>query len=343
MKNGGTVAKVDSRDRRQHHRRRSDHLAALAELLGRDSSDPVRLFEHSLALLREQLGADRALLTRISGLGHEIFWWSAQDEKTMHHIFQQPEKGFCAWVMAHPDRPLVIKDAEADPRWRDHSGCVELGIRAYAGVVLREGEKVVGTLCVQHGRPLALGRGALALLKALGHLLSKTLEAEQLKQELLATRDALELSSAVVQDSALQSGRSGLPNRRYLEIWTRATVFLARRRNEEMALVLWTQPMERGFRARLKAVSDALRGEDLLVEHSDDHYLLLMPHTTPEGAEVLLARIREQLGIHPAGATLWRPGEEDLHLHQAFRRVAAALAEAKKHHPSIFWSLPPVS
>ncbi len=336
------MAKADSRDRRRE-RRKTDHLAALAELLGRDSSDPVRLFEHSLALLRERLDADRALLTRVSGLGHEIFWWSAAHEKAMHRIFEHPEQGYCSWVLAHPERPLVIRDAAQDPRWKDHPGCTELGIRAYAGVVLREGDKVVGTLCVQHDAPLAMGRGALSLLKALGHLLSKTLEAEQLKQELLATRDALELSSAVVQDSALQSPRTGLPNRRYLDIWTRATVFLARRRNEEMALALWNQPMERGFKSRLAGVSSALRGEDLLVELDPDRYLLLMPHTTPEGADVLLARVREQLGPHPVGATLWQPTDEDLYLRDALLRASHALAEARRKGVPTAWELPALS
>jgi hypothetical protein len=322
-------------------RTRTDHLAALADLLGKDFADPVHLFEHSLALLRERLGAERALLTRETPLGYEVFWWSAADETRLHRIFEHPERGYCPWVISHPNRPLVIRDAEEEPLWKSHPAYRELGLRAYAGVALREGDKVVGTLCVQHGAPLPLGRGALALLKALGHLLSKTLEAEQLKQELLATRDALELSSAVVEDSALQSPRSGLPNHHYLDIWTRATVFLARRRHEEIALVLWSQPMERGLKTRLQSVSAALRGEDLLVELSPDHYLLLLPRTTITGAQVLMARIWGQLGMHLAGATLWQPGDEDLTMRQALHRASRALAEARSHaEPLLSWSLP---
>jgi GAF domain-containing protein len=287
----------------------------------------------------ERLGVDRALLTRVSGLGHEVFWWAASDETTMHRVFEHTEKGYCPWVLAHPDRPLVVRDAAAEPLWRSSPAWLELGIRAYAGVALWDGDKVVGTLCVQHGEAQSFGRAALALLKALGHLFSKTLEAEHLKQELQATRDALELSSAVVQDSALQSSRSSLPNRRYLEIWLRATVFLARRRNECLALVLWSQPMERGLKARLQALSDALRGEDLLVEQAADHYLLLMPHTTPEGAEILLARVRETLGTHPAGGTLWDPQDEDLALREALHRASRAAAEARSQGLPLVWQM----
>jgi GAF domain-containing protein len=320
-------------------RKKVDHLAALANLLAEDSADPARLFEHGLALLMERLGAERALLTRVAGLGYEVFWWASRDEAAMRGAFEHPELGYCPWGMAHPDRPLVIRDAAAEPLWRDSPAWRELGVRAYAGVALRSGDRVVGTLCVQHGEAQSFGRAALALLKALGHLFSKTLEAEHLKQELQATQDALELSSAVVQDSALQSGRSSLPNRRYLDIWLRATVFLARRRNERMALVLWSQPMERGLKARMQATSDALRGEDLLLEMAADQYVLLMPHTTPDGAGILLARVREALGIHPAGGTLWDPQDEDLDLREALHRAHRASVEARGQGVPLVWHM----
>ncbi|HEX9010310.1 MAG TPA: GAF domain-containing protein [Holophagaceae bacterium] len=320
-------------------RKKVDHLAALANLLAEDSADPARLFEHGLALLMERLQAERAMLTRVAGLGQEVFWWAANDEKAMHRIFQNPEKGYCPWVMAHPERPLVVRDALAEAMWRESPAWTDLGIRAYAGVALRDGNKVIGTLCVQAGEARVFGRGALTLLKALGHLFSKTLEAEHLKQELQATKDALELSSAVVQDSALQSARSGLPNRRYLEIWLRATVFLARRRNEQMALALWTQPMEKGLKARIQAVSDALRGEDLLVELAADQYLLLMPHTAPDGAAILLARVRASLGTHPAGGTLWDPQGEDLSLRDALHRASRAMAQARTQGVPLIWQV----
>ena len=316
-----------------------DHLAALANLLAEDSADPAHLFEHGLALLMERLQADRALLTRVAGLGYEVFWWAAEDEKAMRPIFQHPDRGYCPWVMTHPERPLVVRDALAEPMWRESAAWTDLGIRAYAGVALHDGNKVIGTLCVQASKARVFGRGALTLLKALGHLFSKTLEAEHLKQELQATKDALELSSAVVQDSALQSARSGLPNRRYLEIWLRATVFLARRRNEQMALALWTQPMEKGLKVRMQAISDALRGEDLLVELAADQYLLLMPHTAPEGAGTLLARVRAALGTHPAGGTLWDPQGEDLSLREALRRASRALAEARDQGLPLVWQV----
>jgi GGDEF domain-containing protein len=256
----------------------------------------------------------------------------------MEAIFQSPEKGFCPQVIAHPNRPLVIDNAAVDERWRNSPGFVDLRIKSYAGLALRVGDRAVGTLCVQHHAAHAFTHTELSLLKTMGHLMARTLESENLKQELRAALDALELSSAIVEDSALQSPRSGLPNRRYLDIWLRASLFMARRRKEEMALALWSQPMVAGARGRLGAASAHLRGEDLLVEVSTDQYLLLMPHTGQPGAEALLGRLRETLGDHPTGATLWLPDEKDMTLKSALHRAAKAFTEASKEGSAIVWN-----
>ncbi len=316
----------------------ADHLAALSELLQNTHTDPARLFEHGLALLVQALGVDRALLTRVTGLGHEVFWWATAPRASMTGIFESPEKGYCPFVIAHPDRPLTIPDAQADPRWRKSPGCVELGIRAYAGVALKDGDRATGTLCVQHHAPRAFTRAELALLRTMGHLLSRTLEAENLKRELQAALDALELSSAIVEDSALTSARSGLPNRRYLDIWLKSSLFMARRRKEAMTLALWSQPLVTGTKGRLAAAGGHLRGEDLLVELSADQYLLLLPHTSSDGAEVLLQRLREALGAHPTGATLWLPDGKDMTLKSALHRVAKAFTEANRQGLDLVWS-----
>jgi GGDEF domain-containing protein len=315
-----------------------DHLSALADLLSDTRTDAARLFEHGLVLLVKAFDVDQALLTRVTHLGHEVVWWASAPQTPLTRIFEAPDKGFCPFVMANPDRTLTIKDAATQRRWRKSTGYLELGIRAYAGVALKVGDRAHGTLCVQHHAPHAFTRAELALLKTMGHLLARTLESENLKQELNAALYALELSSAVVEDSALQSARSGLPNRRYLDIWLRSALFMARRRRETMTLALWSQPMVAGTKGRLAAVAGRLRGEDLLVELSADQYLLLLPHTAESGAEVLLARLHDLLGTHPTGATLWLPDGKDMTMKSALRRVAKAFTEANREGTSLFWS-----
>ena len=222
--------------------------------------------------------------------------------------------------------------------WRKSTGYQELGIRSYAGVALRVGDQAHGTLCVQHHAPHAFTRAELALLRTMGHLIARTLESENLKQELQAALDARELSSAIVEDSALLSARSGLPNRRYLDIWLRSSLFMARRRREPMAIALWSQPMVAGTKGRLAAVAGHLRGEDLLVELSSDQYLLLLPHTSDSGAEVLLTRVRETVGPHPTGAALWLPDGKDMTMKSALRRVAKAFTDANREGLPLLWN-----
>ena len=316
----------------------SDHLAALSDLLQSSRTDSARLFEHGLAMLVQALGVDRALLTRLTGFGYEVFWWATAPGRTMDGVFEAPEKGFCPFLIAHPERPLTIHDAAKEPRWRKSTGHLELGIRAYAGVALKVGEIPHGTLCVQHSAPHTFTRAEQALIKTMGHLMARTLESENLKRELQAALDALELSSAIVEDSALLSGRSGLPNRRYLDIWLRSSLFMARRRREPMALALWSQPMVAGTKGRLTATAAHLRGEDLLVELSADQYLLLLPHTSDTGADVLLTRLRETVGHHPTGATLWLPDGKDMTMKSALRRVAKAFTDANREGLPLIWN-----
>jgi GGDEF domain-containing protein len=315
-----------------------DHLAALADLLRDSRTDAAQLFEQGLALLRQTLGVDQALLTRVTELGHEVLWWTTASEAAMAGIINAPEKGFCPFVIAHPDRQIIIHDSAVEPIWCQSQGYLELGIRAYAGVALKVGDKPMGTLCVQHYAPKTFTHADLALLKTMGHLMARTFESENLKQELQAALEALELSSAIVEDSALLSVRSGLPNRRYLDIWLRSTLFLARRRREPMALALWSQPLVPSTPKRLAAVAGHLRGGDLLVELSSDQYLLLLPNTLAPGAELLLSRLRESVGDHPTGATLWLPDGKDMTMKSALRRVAKAFTDANREGSALLWN-----
>lgn len=315
----------------------ASHMAALAELLKKYPSDSAQLFEHGLSLLVEELAVDRALLTRVSGLGYEPFWWAGARGVSLAEVIEAPDKGFCPNVVAHPDRTLTIRDAASESRWRNSSGYLELGIRAYAGVALQVGDSIQGTLCVHQCIPRAFTHADLSLLRTMGHLVERALAHETLKREFEATIESLKLSSAIVEDSALMSARSGLPNRRYLDIWVKSALFLARRRREPMALVLWSQPMLPGTKKLLASAVSSLRGEDLMVELSADRYLLVMPRTSDTGAGVLWQRLKETLGEHAAGATMWLPVGQDMTLKSALERVDAAFVRARSKGTKVVW------
>jgi GGDEF domain-containing protein len=237
-------------------------------------------------------------------------------------------------VLQHPGRTLVIKDALTDNELQGHSAFRKLGVRAYVGVPLRQSNKLIGVLSVQSARPRTFTRAEIAMVNAMANLFSKTLEIENLKHELHMTREALDLTSAVVEDSALETAHTRLPNRHYLEIWLKANLYLARRRAEPMSVARWVLSMGTETRKVLREIAEALRGEDLLVDLGHDEFLLLLPRTGILGAEILLERIRAKIGPIPMGATLWHPlhktDRDDLTLHQATQRTVDGLQRSRK-------------
>jgi hypothetical protein len=156
----------------------------------------------------------------------------------------------------------------------------------------------------------------------------------------------LALTSAVVEDSALESPLTGLPNRRFLEVWMKGHLHHARRNKEVLALGLWeapaASPRQEAQRRSLADFARALRGEDLLVEAASDRVLLLLPQTGQEGLETLVHRVWKDLGRPPVGATLWLADRDDLRMQAALRRAELARQDALRLRPrtGICWRLP---
>lgn len=331
------MSKFHKNDRREHpwdEGVEGDHLTALGDFVERAFPDPAQLFDHGLNLLVQQLHVDRAIMIRVTKLGYEAFWWATAAGAGLDETIQEPALNFCPKVLQNPARTLVIKDALTDKALQGHSAFRKLGVRAYIGVPLRQSNKAIGVLSVQSARPMAFTRAEIAVVNAMANVFSKTLEIENLKHELHMTREALDLTSAVVEDSALETVRTRLPNRHYLDIWLKANLYLARRRAEPMSIARWVLAVHAGNRSVLKEVADALRGEDLLVDLGQDEFLLLLPRTGILGAEILLERIRARLGPIPMGATLWHPlhklDRDDLAIRHATQRAVEALQRSLK-------------
>ncbi|MDP2876205.1 MAG: GAF domain-containing protein [Holophaga sp.] len=310
------------------------HLHALGELVDHSFPDPTRLFDHGLALMVQELGVDHAVMSRLTDLGWEAFWWATAPGIEPDLAIHEPTYSFCPHVLEHPGRTLMIRDAATCPTWKDHRAVREQGIKAYLGAGLCQSGRIIGVLSVTSHKSKAFSHAEVAMVKALANLFGKTLEVEQLKHELRMTRDALDLTTAIVEDSALEAPASRLPNLHYLDIWLKANLFLARRRGESITLVQWTLPLTQDSQKNLREVSEALRGEDLLVDMGHESFLLLLPHTTQEGAQILLERIQSKLGPVPMGATLWNPlhrtDRDDLTLKFGLKRAHLALLRCRE-------------
>lgn len=305
---------------------------ALLELLQAGPSEATDLFSTSLQLLVERLGMDLAMLTRITDLGYEVFWWKAKAGFPAEPFLFSPVTAFCDRVVAWPQRTLVIRDARNDPAWHQDPAVVRRGVESFLGAPLWEGGEIIGTLGVQGSSPRDFKHAEVALVAAVAKLLSKSLEIENLKNQLRLAREALELSSAVVEDSALHNSSSKLPNRHYLDVWMRANLSLARRNRETMNLMLIAPPDLR----QATDLAEALRGADLMVDMGDGTLLLVLPGTQPEGVPVLHQRLAARCGSAlAAGATEWNPDHDDLALRSALRRLQQALGESRtaEGHP----------
>ena len=316
-----------------------EHFAALSELLDRVSMDSTQLFDHCLNLLVAQLKAQRALMTRVTELGFEPFWWAHDPGVTMGGAVEADCAGLSARVLDHPRRALVVRNVAEDPQWSQDADCRRLGISAFIGMALRESGQATGVLSVHFPKPRAFTKGELALVSAVANLLSKTLEVESLRAELRMTRDALDLTSAVVEDSALQSPGTGLPNARYLDVWLKANLYMARRKGEGMAVLVWNLLKSDDTRG-LQELMNMLRGEDLLVDIGRNQVVALLPRTEMGGVFAMADRLEPWLGKRHIGATLWSPKLDDPQLQRALARAHEALKKAEGG-PGLYWNLLP--
>ena len=110
-----------------------------------------------------------------------------------------------------------------------------------------------------------------------------------------------------------------------------------------MVVVEWELKETAPRRKQLTAISQALRGEDLLVDLGRDRFLLLLPHTPQGGSQILISRIRERLGDIPIGGTFWETEMDDLQLRMAQHRCEIAMKESAVEvgHPFVWRFLRP--
>jgi len=300
-------------------------LGALAE---QAFAHATQFFGQGLELLVQELHLDRAAMTRVASHGLETCWWALGDRVGPEDAIHETDEFFGPRVMDDPARILSIPDLHADPELAGHPSARRLGIRTYLGLPLRRGGTCIGILSLQCVEPRAFDAEELAFAKVVALLFARTLDGESLRDDLQATRNVLDLTAAVVEDHSLESPATRLPNRRYLEIWLKAHLYLAQRRGEPMSVAQWLITPDPETRQSLREISAALRGEDLLVDLDGEQVLLLLPHTGIEGAQILLERIRTVLGPVPMGATLWQPlhpvDSEDLAIQQALLRASEA-------------------
>ena len=147
------------------------------------------------ALAAERYGVPCANISLVDG---ERQWYASVVGPAME---ENPRTiGFCAHTITQ-DRPLVVLDAAADPRFADNPAVTQGGIRFYAGAQVVVGGAAIGTFCLMDTQPRAAfdaeaeadlrAYGALVVRHIETHALART-DAASLAEQLTRERDRLD-------------------------------------------------------------------------------------------------------------------------------------------------------
>ena len=174
----------------------ADRLAALHSYEVLDTASE-EAFDDLVVLAARLTGSPIALVSLIDD---DRQWFKARhglDATETHR-----DHAFCAHAILEPNRPLVVEDATADPRFQANplvTGAPD--IRAYLGMPLVNPEgHALGSLCVIDRVSRAYDAATIETMRTLARAVAVNLE---LRRTLLRT-----------QEAALTDSLTGLPNRR---------------------------------------------------------------------------------------------------------------------------------
>jgi GGDEF domain-containing protein len=301
------------------------------------AGDPFFL-SRSLELLVDHLGASLATLVMVSGDHPETRWWhpEADDQEPPEAI-----PSFCEWLLANPERTLVIRDMATGPHAAQLGEGGSLPHRAALGCALRQKGGVQALLFVFFDQTRPFPRGEFALLDAVAGFIGRVIEIEDLKQSMTRLEDALAITRAVMEDSSVRDPETDLPNPRYLEIWQRAMLGSEQRPESLVVAECRLEVQGRKDVARILKAAEGVRAGDLVARVGPGRFQIIFRHTPRSVAHILLLRLRAQLGGAPMGATMWIPGPEGQGLASCQPRLDAALAESRAlDPPALVWHLP---
>ena len=173
----------------------ADRLAALRSYEVLDTAGEAA-FDELVALAARLTGSSIAAVSLIDA---DRQWFKARhalDPSETHRDY-----AFCAHAILKPERPLIVEDATADPRFRDNPLVIgEPGIRSYLGVPLVNPDgHALGSLCVIDLATRRYDAAAVETMRTLARAVSVNLE---LRRTLLSTRRM-----------AFSDALTGLPNR----------------------------------------------------------------------------------------------------------------------------------
>ena len=185
-------------------------LAALAAHAATPFASLDEGINQTLELLADLVGIDLAMIHRVEGenlvVSHacDRLGLGLRPPVTLRRV-----DTFCDAVLESL-KPLIVRDADADPRWRDLPGKVIVGTRSYISVpIVLSDNRVFGTLCAHDRRALILGQMEVDAMRILARMIASQLERDvALRREAQSAHDLArqneDLSDALRQLDALR-------------------------------------------------------------------------------------------------------------------------------------------
>lgn len=185
-------------------------LSVLAAYAARPFPSLDDAINETLALLADLIGIGLTMIHRLEGGNLVVSHACDRIGLGITTPITVPrEHTFCDAVLKSL-APMIVRDADADPTWRQLPGKLLVGTRSYASVpiVLGDGH-VFGTLCAHDRRVLNLGQAEIDAMRILSRLIASQIERDAALRKEAATTRSLEsqneeLSSALHQLDALR-------------------------------------------------------------------------------------------------------------------------------------------
>jgi diguanylate cyclase (GGDEF)-like protein len=230
------------------------------------------------------------------------------------------EISFCGHALLSEDS-LYVPDARQDERFHDNPLVTgEPFVRMYAGhpLLLPNGSKA-GTLCVIDHKPRILEAGELALLRDLAklaehelntvHLTELVLELKEFQDSLIRTHKQLARNNEILTKSFLIDRLTGLPNRRYFELFLSRALNRTRRGGQSLSLLYFDLDFFRIYNAQegtragdelLQQVGSLLKESvksppQFLARLKDDEFAVVLPGADSQDAMAYAHDIRSRI------------------------------------------------
>ncbi|WP_225584866.1 MULTISPECIES: sensor domain-containing diguanylate cyclase [unclassified Acidovorax] len=263
---------------------------------------------------------------------------------------------FCHYAMVS-EGPLVLEDATVLPVFRDVPTVASLGVRAYAGIPLKnEAGEVLGSFCAVDFKPKQWTQQDIEVLVELAHSTMREIRlrralqsAETLNQQLLQQLQKVDELNLALNELARTDPLTGLRNRRAFDDSLELELAVVERTRSPLSLLMLDVDHfkqindnfghaagDKVLRSIAQVLSGCVRIIDIVARVGGEEFAVILPHTDATGAHEVAQRMRVAVAqaswlCQPTtisiGAASLRDAESARSL---FARADAALYAAKR-------------